>query len=65
MDKLAYSVKEAAEALGISIWLMKEEIYSGRIYHTKVGTRVLIPRWALEKRLSPEPAAVQANGAGH
>ena len=30
-DKLAYSVKEAAEMLSISPWLLKEQIQQGRI----------------------------------
>lgn len=50
-DKLAYSVAEAAEALSVSDWLLKEEIRTGRIFATKIGRRLVVPRWALEKRL--------------
>ncbi len=55
-DKLGYSIKEAAESLSISAWKLKEEMYQGRIRYIKIGTRVVIPRWALEERLRPEEA---------
>ena len=54
-DKLAYSIKEAAEALTISASLVKEEMYRGRIKYVKIGTRTVIPRWALEERLGGDP----------
>ena len=53
-DKLGYSIKEAAESLSISVWKIKDEMYQGRIEYKKIGTRVVIPRWALEERLRPE-----------
>ena len=53
-DKLAYSIKEAATALSISEWLVKEQIYQGRICAKKVGARVVIPRWALDEWLRPK-----------
>ena len=55
-DKLGYSIKEAAESLSISVWKLKEEMYQGRIKYIKIGTRVVIPRWALEERLRSEMA---------
>ena len=55
-SKLGYSVKEAAKAIGIGVSKLKEEMYQGRIRYIKVGTRVVIPRWALEERLRPENA---------
>ena len=53
-DKLGYSIKEVAESLSIGVWKLKEEMYQGRIKYIKIGTRVVIPRWALEERLRPE-----------
>ena len=53
-DKLGYRIPEAAEALSISVSKLKDEMYQGRIRYIKIGTRVVIPRWALEKRLGPE-----------
>ena len=50
-DKLAYTMSEAAEALGISLWLIKKEVYEGRIDVVTFGTRVVIPRWSLDRRL--------------
>ena len=55
-SKLGYSVKEAAQCLSISVWKLKEEMYQGRIRYIKIGTRVVIPRWALEERLRPQLA---------
>ncbi len=61
-ERLAYTVKEAAEALGVSEWMVREEIRQHRIYSVKMGARLLIPRRALEERLglvaeTPPPAA--------
>ncbi len=53
-DKLGFTVREAADSLGISVWKLKEEMYQGRIRYIKIGRRVVIPRWALEERLRPE-----------
>ena len=50
-EKLAYSVKEAAEALSIGVSTLKEEICQGRITTVKFGRRTVVPRWALEERL--------------
>ena len=71
MDKMGYSISEAAEALGIGVSLMKEELYNGRVFYTKIGKRVVIPHWALEEQLArpetpaevrPELAVVQVHG---
>ena len=69
-EALAYNVKAAAAALRISEWLMRKELRQHKVCHTKVGTRLVIPRWALEERLGrPEPplrpAAIEVNGAGY
>ena len=55
-SKLGYSVKEAAQAIGIGVSKLKEEMYQGRIRYIKIGSRVVIPRWALEERLREELA---------
>lgn len=41
--RLAYTVKEAAAALGVSEWMVREEINQKRIYSIKMGARLLIP----------------------
>lgn len=58
-DKLAYSIKEAAHELGVSQSLLKQELRHGRIKSVQIGARVLIPRWALEERLSPGVAMLE------
>ena len=55
-SKLGYRIPEAAEALSISVWKFKQEMYQGHIKYIKIGRRVVIPRWALEERLRPEAA---------
>lgn len=60
-DRLAYSVKEAAEALGVSEWTVREEIYRKRIFAVNLGRRLIIPRWALEDLLSNTNSESDAN----
>ena len=55
-SKLGYRVTEAAKAIGISEWKLKQEMYQGHIRYIKIGSRVVIPRWALEERLRPQLA---------
>ena len=63
--KLGYTIQEAADLLSISEWKMKQEIHSGRVFHSKFGARVVVPLWALQERLGrPVPIAVETNGAG-
>ncbi len=61
-ERLAYTVKEAASALGVSEWMVREEIRQQRIYSVKMGARLLIPRWALDERLRLPPEG-EAPGA--
>ncbi len=63
-SKLGYRIKEAAKVISISEWKLKEEMYQGRIKYIKIGTRVVIPRWALEERLRPEAMKAIADGDG-
>jgi excisionase family DNA binding protein len=49
--KLAYSVEEACQALGIGRALTYELIMSGRLHSIKVGARRLIPSSALAEFL--------------
>jgi excisionase family DNA binding protein len=52
MQPLAFSVPEAARALGISKTLAYEAAYRGEIPTIRVGSRVLVPRAALERMLA-------------
>lgn len=47
IERLSYSVREAAMALGISSRMLHEYIKNGSITHFRMGTRVLIPADAL------------------
>ena len=51
--KVAYSIEEAAKLLSISSKLLREEIASGRVKTVNIGRRKLVPRWAIEERVSP------------
>ena len=56
-ERFAYTVKEAAAALGVSEWIVREQIRTGRIDSVRLGTRILIPRYVLERLMGlPEPA---------
>ena len=48
-ERITYSVKEAAAAVGVSEWMVREEIRVGRIDSVRFGARILIPRQALER----------------
>ncbi len=56
IPRICYSIREAAEAMGISEWLMREECRQNNIFSVKIGGRTLVPLWALEKLAGkPEP----------
>ncbi len=51
MDKLALTVREAAERLGCSEWLVRKAVKGGVlpvVHESLAGRRVLIPSIALE-----------------
>jgi len=50
-NKMAYSVKEAAVALGVSTWFVRAEIKRGLLGRAQVSGRVLIPSWELVRYL--------------
>lgn len=63
-ERMAYSVKEVALALGVSEWAVREEIRRGGIESVRVGRRVLVPRPALERLVGISgPAAETADPA--
>ena len=47
--RYALAVGEAAEALGVSGWLIREECRRGRLFSIKVRGGNVIPVWALEE----------------
>ena len=57
-DKLAYSVKEAAEAIGVSAWYIRDEMAQGKLGYSCPRGRQMIPRWELVRYL--ESAMSQA-----
>lgn len=48
---LTYTVPEAAALIGISPWCYYDKIKSGDLPGRKVGTRIVVPRVALERWL--------------
>jgi excisionase family DNA binding protein len=50
--KLAYSVEEAAEAIGISRSLVYDEMNAGRLGYIKIGRRRLITSQQLNEYLA-------------
>ena len=61
-DRLACSVKEAALALGVSEWKVREAIYQKQLFAVNLGRRLVIPRWALDRLLS-EPDSLPDENA--
>jgi excisionase family DNA binding protein len=53
--RLAYSVKEAAEATGLSRDLLYDEMRAGRLAYLKVGRRRVITRQQLQAFLARPP----------
>lgn len=47
-DKLAYSPKEAAQALSCSVSTIYELLACGRLRRVKIGRRTIIPKTSLE-----------------
>ena len=51
-QRLAYTVAEAAAALGVSQWLIREACRLRQVHSFRVGRRILIPRDALQQLLA-------------
>jgi excisionase family DNA binding protein len=51
MERLAYSIKEAAEAIGVSPRTVVREIQRGHLRAIRVSRRVLVPARALAEFL--------------
>jgi excisionase family DNA binding protein len=52
IGRLAYSVKEAAEATGLSRDLLYDEMRAGRLDYLKIGRRRIISRQQLQAFLA-------------
>ena len=50
-NKLAYNVREAAEAIGVSPWYVRDEMSRGRLGYSSARGRKIIPRWELVRYL--------------
>lgn len=50
-SKIGFSVSEAAAAVGVSAWLLYEEIKQQNIGCTMIRGRKVISRWALDEYL--------------
>ena len=51
VSRIAYSVKEVAQMLGVSVHLVYEEVRTNRIASVRIGGRIIVPRWAVERRV--------------
>ena len=61
--KLAYSVSEAAAALGVSEWYIRDEIGREQIAFSRARGRVIIPRWELIRYLKENMQGGPAHSA--
>ena len=64
VDRLAYSVDEAAAITGLSRDLLYDQMRAGQLAYLKVGRRRIITRQHLEQFLGITPAA-QPSPAGN
>lgn len=66
MDKATLTVEQAAEYLGISRGSAYAAVRTGEIPHVRIGSRILVPRAALEHLLQPamsqQAASINAPG---
>jgi len=56
-EKLAYSIKDAAKALGLGTTTINRMIKDGRLKAVKIGGRTLIPAAALRAIIDNAPPA--------
>lgn len=56
-ERLTYSVREAAQVLGLSKNSAYQACLRGEIPHLKIGKRILIPRVQLERMLDEDGKA--------
>lgn len=59
-SKLAFSVKEAAQAIGVSTFLIREMIAQERLRCVRLNTRILIRREVLEDLLKQNETGTKA-----
>jgi excisionase family DNA binding protein len=65
LQKLGYSIDEAAHAIGLSRTSVKNLIATGRLRTVHVGRRVVIPRGEVDALLAPsESGNVMSQSVG-
>lgn len=57
MDKLAYTYDEAAEAVGLTVYKIREHVRNGRIVAKKDGKTPIIQAGELRRFVDDLPAA--------
>ena len=50
-QRRAYTVAEAAAALGVSAWLVREQCRTGQLRCVRLGARIVIPCGAIDDLL--------------
>lgn len=54
-ERLAYTVAEAAEALGVNRQFLYRQVRAGAVPSIRLGQRILVPRMELERVLAGQP----------
>jgi excisionase family DNA binding protein len=62
IERLAYTVAEAAECIGLGHTRMGDQVRAGRIRVVRIGKRILIPRDALREFLDANSEPVSGEG---
>lgn len=55
-ERLAYTVAEAAEALGVNRQFLYRQLRAGAVPSVRLGQRILVPRLELERVLAGQPS---------
>jgi excisionase family DNA binding protein len=63
--RLAYTIREAAEAIALSERTIWQAIQDGRLKATKIGRAVRIPTAELERFVAGDAAAVDRKAVRH
>jgi excisionase family DNA binding protein len=61
MDRLVWTVFEAAQALGVHHLTLRKAIARGEIRAVKIGKRVMVPKGELERLLGGQAPKVVAS----
>lgn len=61
MEKLAFTVEEAAQIMSLGVHTVGDLVRQKKLLHIRVGRRIVVPKWAIEKYLKDNANQEQAS----